>query len=247
MTPRDAKRAVEAGVELIWVSNHGGRQLDSTQASIDALPAVADVVGGAASIIVDGGFARGTDVIKGMAWGANAVALGRTALWGLAADGAAGVACAMDILRRELRTAMALAGQTSVRGLTPRRGLPGRLSRRRGSDEPRRFELAEAATELVGTPPAAALRAAPGQLLLRVRRPEGDRPAPREQHGQQERGDVSHLLHRRVRGGLEDLRGEPAHQRAVLLGLGELGQPILVREEAAPLLLAIGQAVVREE
>ena len=84
-----AKR-YEAGVELIWVSNHGGRQLDSTQASIDALPAVADVVGGAASIIVDGGFARGTDVIKGMAWGANAVAVGRTALWGLAADGAAG-------------------------------------------------------------------------------------------------------------------------------------------------------------
>ena len=118
MTPRDAKRAVEAGVELIWVSNHGGRQLDSTQASIDALPAVADVVGGAASLIVDGGFARGTDVIKGMAWGANAVAVGRTALWGLAADGAAGVACAMDILRRELRTSMALAGQTSVRGLT---------------------------------------------------------------------------------------------------------------------------------
>ncbi len=118
MTPRDAKRAVEAGVELIWVSNHGGRQLDSTQASIDALPAVADAVGGAASLIIDGGFARGTDVIKGMAWGANAVAVGRTALWGLAADGAAGVACAMDILRRELRTSMALAGQTSVRGLT---------------------------------------------------------------------------------------------------------------------------------
>jgi isopentenyl diphosphate isomerase/L-lactate dehydrogenase-like FMN-dependent dehydrogenase len=118
MTPRDAKRAVEAGVELIWVSNHGGRQLDSTQASIDALPAVADVVGDAASIVVDGGFARGTDVIKGMAWGASAVAVGRAALWGLAADGANGVACTMDILRRELRTSMALAGQTSVRGLT---------------------------------------------------------------------------------------------------------------------------------
>jgi len=119
MTPRDARRAVEAGVELIWVSNHGGRQLDATQASIDALPAVAEAVGGAASIIVDGGFARGTDVLKGVAWGANAVAIGRTALWGLAADGAAGVACALDILRRELRTSMALAGQTSVRGLTP--------------------------------------------------------------------------------------------------------------------------------
>ncbi len=118
MTPRDARRAVETGVKLIWVSNHGGRQLDSTQASIDALPAVADTVAGAASIVVDGGFSRGTDVIKGLAWGANAVAVGRTALWGLAADGAAGVACSMDILRRELRTSMALAGQTSVRGLT---------------------------------------------------------------------------------------------------------------------------------
>lgn len=119
MTARDAKRAVEAGVELIWVSNHGGRQLDSTQASIDALPAVRDAVGGAASLIIDGGFSRGTDVIKGVAWGADAVAIGRTALWGLAADGANGVACTMDILRRELRTSMALAGQTSVRGLTP--------------------------------------------------------------------------------------------------------------------------------
>jgi isopentenyl diphosphate isomerase/L-lactate dehydrogenase-like FMN-dependent dehydrogenase len=119
MTARDARRAVEAGVELIWVSNHGGRQLDATQASIDALPAVAEAVGGAASIIVDGGFARGTDVVKGLAWGADAVAIGRTALWGLAADGAAGVACALDILRRELRTSMALAGQTSVRGLAP--------------------------------------------------------------------------------------------------------------------------------
>ncbi len=118
MTTRDARRAVDAGVELIWVSNHGGRQLDATQASIDALPAVADTVAGAASIIVDGGFARGTDVIKGLAWGANAVAVGRTALWGLAADGAAGVACTMDILRREIRTSMALAGQTSARGLT---------------------------------------------------------------------------------------------------------------------------------
>jgi isopentenyl diphosphate isomerase/L-lactate dehydrogenase-like FMN-dependent dehydrogenase len=119
MTPRDARRAVEAGVELIWVSNHGGRQLDATQASIDALPAVREAVGDRASIVVDGGFARGTDVLKGMAWGADAVAVGRAALWGLAADGAAGVACALGLLRRELRTSMALAGQTSVRGLTP--------------------------------------------------------------------------------------------------------------------------------
>jgi len=118
MTVRDARRAVEMGVRLVWVSNHGGRQLDHTQSTIDALPPIVDAVGDRADIVVDGGFARGTDVIKGMAWGANAVAVGRTALWGLAADGASGVACAMDILRRELRTSMALAGQTSVRGLT---------------------------------------------------------------------------------------------------------------------------------
>ena len=119
MTARDARRAVETGVELIWVSNHGGRQLDHTQGSIDALPPIVDAVAGAASIVVDGGFNRGTAVLKGLALGANVVAAGRTVLWGLAADGAAGAACALDILRRELRTTMALCGQTSVKGLHP--------------------------------------------------------------------------------------------------------------------------------
>ncbi len=119
MTVRDARRAVEAGVQIIWVSNHGGRQLDSTEATIDALPRIADAVGGRAEIIVDGGFNRGTDVLKGLVRGATVVAVGRTVLWGLAADGAAGVACALDILRRELRTTMALCGQTSVTRLDP--------------------------------------------------------------------------------------------------------------------------------
>ncbi len=114
MTALDGRRAVEAGVELVWVSNHGGRQLDHTQASLDALPAVVDAVAGAAAVVVDGGFNRGTAVLKGLALGADVVALGRTVLWGLAADGAAGVACALGILRRELRTTMALCGQTSV-------------------------------------------------------------------------------------------------------------------------------------
>lgn len=118
MTARDAKRAVEAGVELIWVSNHGGRQLDHTQGTIDALPPIVDAVAGAAAIVVDGGFNRGTAVLKGLALGASVVAVGRTVLWGLAADGAAGVACALEILRRELRTTMALCGQTSVKGLS---------------------------------------------------------------------------------------------------------------------------------
>ncbi len=118
MAARDAKRAVEAGVELIWVSNHGGRQLDHTQGTIDALPPIVDAVAGAASVVVDGGFNRGTAVLKGLALGANVVAVGRTVLWGLAADGAAGVACVLEILRRELRTTMALSGQTSVKGLS---------------------------------------------------------------------------------------------------------------------------------
>src|SRR5215471_18379767 len=87
MTVRDAKRAVEEGVDIIWVSNHGGRQLDHTQASVDALPAIADAVAGRAAIIVDGGFTRGTAVLKGLALGATVVAIGRTVLWGLAADG----------------------------------------------------------------------------------------------------------------------------------------------------------------
>src|SRR5437899_1451936 len=117
MTARDGRRAVEAGVELIWVSNHGGRQLDHTQASLDALPPIVDAVAGAAAVVVDGGFDRGTAVLKGLALGAHVVAVGRTVLWGLAADGAAGVACALDILRRELRTTMALSGQTSVKNL----------------------------------------------------------------------------------------------------------------------------------
>jgi len=119
MTVRDARRAVEAGVRLVWVSNHGGRQLDHTEGAVDALPRIVDAVGGRAEIVVDGGFGRGTDVLKGLARGAAVVAVGRAALWGLAADGAAGVACALDILRRELRTTMALAGQTCVRRLDP--------------------------------------------------------------------------------------------------------------------------------
>lgn len=119
MTARDATRAVETGVEIIWVSNHGGRQLDQTQATIDALPAIVDACAGRATIVIDGGFRRGTDVIKAVALGANVVAMGRTILWGLAADGADGVACALDILRQELRISMGLCGQTSVRNLRP--------------------------------------------------------------------------------------------------------------------------------
>jgi isopentenyl diphosphate isomerase/L-lactate dehydrogenase-like FMN-dependent dehydrogenase len=106
------------GVKIVWVSNHGGRQLDHTQASIDALPAIADAVGDRADIVVDGGFNRGTAVLKALAWGAKVVAVGRLALWGLAAWGAEGVHNALDILRDELRRDMALCGQTSIKRLT---------------------------------------------------------------------------------------------------------------------------------
>lgn len=119
MTARDARRAVEMGVEVIWVSNHGGRQLDHTQATIDALPPIAEAVAGRAAIVIDGGFTRGTDVIKGLARGATVIAVGRGVLWGLGAAGADGVAASLDILRTELRTSLALAGQTSVKGLSP--------------------------------------------------------------------------------------------------------------------------------
>jgi len=104
---------------LIWVSNHGGRQLDHTQSTIDALPPIVDAVGDRADIVVDGGFARGTDVVKAVARGAKVVAVGRTALWGLAADGAAGVARVFEILREEIRTTMGLSGRTKIADLTP--------------------------------------------------------------------------------------------------------------------------------
>lgn len=119
MTAEDAKLAVEAGVKIVWVSNHGGRQLDSTQATIDVLPEIVEAVDGCAEIMIDGGFRRGTDIIKGIALGAKIVALGRTMLWGLTVGGAEGVDRTLQILREELETSLGLCGQTSVRGLKP--------------------------------------------------------------------------------------------------------------------------------
>jgi isopentenyl diphosphate isomerase/L-lactate dehydrogenase-like FMN-dependent dehydrogenase len=119
MTVADARRAVDMGVRLIWVSNHGGRQLDQTQSTIEALPPIADAVAGRAEIVVDGGFNRGTDVIKALARGARVVACGRTMLWGLAADAAAGVGRVCEILRDEIRINMGLCGRTKIADLTP--------------------------------------------------------------------------------------------------------------------------------
>src|SRR5215467_14468062 len=119
MTVADARRAVEVGVRLIWVSNHGGRQLDHTQSSIEALPPIVDAVAGRAEIVIDGGFSKGTDVVKGLARGAKVVMLGRTALWGLGADGAEGVARVFEILRDQLHVAMGLCGRTKITDLKP--------------------------------------------------------------------------------------------------------------------------------
>jgi len=106
----DARRAVDAGVDGIVVSNHGGRQLDGGEATVLALPDVVEAVGGRIEVYVDGGFRRGSDVLKALALGARGVFVGRPYLWGLAAGGEAGVKRVLEILRAELSLAMALAG-----------------------------------------------------------------------------------------------------------------------------------------
>jgi glycolate oxidase len=87
--------------------------------TIDVLPEIVEAVDGRAEIMIDGGFSRGTDIVKGIALGAKVVAIGKTALWGLAADGAAGVDRTIQILSDEIATCLALCGQTSVRDLAP--------------------------------------------------------------------------------------------------------------------------------
>ncbi len=115
----DAVRAVEAGCDGIWVSNHGGRQLDTAIAGIEALPEIAAAVGDDALLVVDGGVRRGIDVLKGLALGADLVAVGRPVLWGLAVGAADGVREVLEIVRDELSLAMALAGARSVAEITP--------------------------------------------------------------------------------------------------------------------------------
>ena len=118
MTGEDARIAVDAGVDGVVVSNHGGRQLDSVHAPITVLPEVVDAVGGRVPVLVDGGFRRGTDILKALALGAGAVMVGRPACWGLAAAGEDGVADVLRILRSELENAMILAGTRSVADIT---------------------------------------------------------------------------------------------------------------------------------
>jgi L-lactate dehydrogenase (cytochrome) len=119
MRPDDAVRAVEHGVEGIIVSNHGGRQLDHAQSTIEALPAIADAVAGRAELYLDSGVRRGTDIIAALALGARAVLIGRPLVYGLGAAGEAGARRAFELLRGELATALALAGYPRIAELGP--------------------------------------------------------------------------------------------------------------------------------
>jgi L-lactate dehydrogenase (cytochrome) len=112
--PDDARTAVRAGADALVVSNHGGRQLDGASSTIAMVPAIVDAVGGAVDVFVDGGIRSGTDVLRALACGARACLLGRAWAFALAAAGQAGVAALLDGLRRELSTAMILAGCPSV-------------------------------------------------------------------------------------------------------------------------------------
>jgi glycolate oxidase len=116
-TVEDAKRAVELGVDCVYVSNHGGRQLDHGLGSIDVLPEIVAAVGGRARIIVDGGISRGADVVKAMILGADAVSVGRLYVYGLAAAGAPGIVRLLEILENEITICLALLGVTSFAAL----------------------------------------------------------------------------------------------------------------------------------
>ena len=116
--PDDAIRARDAGASAIVVSNHGGRQLDTSPATIEVLGPIVDAVGDGMEVWLDGGVRRGTDVLKAVALGARAVLIGRPVLWGLAVDGQAGVAFVLQTLRRELDLAMALSGCPTLAAMT---------------------------------------------------------------------------------------------------------------------------------
>ncbi len=119
LSAEDARRAATIGATAVWISNHGGRQLDGTAATADCIPAIREAVGKATEIIVDGGIRRGTQILKALALGADACALGRPCLYGLAAAGQSGVEHALGLLRDELQRAMALAGCNRLSAVGP--------------------------------------------------------------------------------------------------------------------------------
>ena len=119
LTREDAKLATDNGIDGINVSNHGGRVVDSGRAAIEVLPEIIEAVGGRMTVLIDSGFCRGTDVIKALAIGAQAVCIGRPYLWGLGAFGQPGVERVLEILRNETRAAIQQVGAPSSRHLAP--------------------------------------------------------------------------------------------------------------------------------
>ena len=119
MRADEARRCVDIGATAISVSNHGGNNLDGTPASIRALPAVAEAVGTQLEVLLDGGIRRGSDVVKALALGARAVMIGRAYLWGLAANGSAGVRNVFDVLRGGIDSTLLALGRPSVHHLSP--------------------------------------------------------------------------------------------------------------------------------
>ena len=117
--PADAVEAVANGVDGMFVSNHGGRQLDGVAGAVDALPAVAEAVAGRAALILDGGIRRGSHIVKALALGADCCSIGRPQFWGLSVAGEAGVAHAFDIFRRELDLTMGLCGLPDIASIGP--------------------------------------------------------------------------------------------------------------------------------
>ena len=119
LAAEDAKLAADNGVDAIVVSNHGGRVEDGVGATIDLLSEIVDAVGGRIPILIDSGFRRGSDFVKALALGAQAICIGRPYLWGLGAFGQAGVERVLELLRAEFQTAMQQSGAPSVKDITP--------------------------------------------------------------------------------------------------------------------------------
>lgn len=117
LSPSDANLAMKAGASAIMISNHGGRQLDSVPASVDCIAPIRDLIGDQLELIIDGGIRRGTDALKALALGANAVSIARPYLYGLAAGGQTGVERVLEMFKQEIEQDMALLGVNSIAGL----------------------------------------------------------------------------------------------------------------------------------
>ncbi len=134
MTAEDTRLAVDAGVDAIVVSNHGGRQLDGAPATLDVLPEVVEAAEGRIEVLLDGGIRRGSDVFKALALGARAVLVGRPYLWGLAVNGADGVRQVLEIIRDDLMLTLALAGRPRIADIDRSAVAPAPVARERGEE-----------------------------------------------------------------------------------------------------------------